>query len=52
MNRSLMISELIFLCGDESDQINLKRIEYCVVELAKEYGAARVSFFGSFARGD
>lgn len=52
MNRSKMISELILRCDDESDQMNLERIEYYVVELAKEYGAAKVSLFGSFARGD
>lgn len=52
MSRSKMISELILQSGESADQLDVERIEYAVVKLAEEYGAKKVSLFGSFARGE
>lgn len=52
MNRSKMINDLILQSGEQPDQLNIARIEYAVVKLAEEYGAKKVSLFGSFARGE
>ena len=51
-NRSKLIERIIeqHLSSDGSPTI--EDIRYAVVPLAEEYGAARVSLFGSFARGE
>ncbi len=51
-NRSQVIEQLIENALVESGALPQKEIEYYVVKLAKEYGAAKVSLFGSYARGD
>lgn len=51
-NRSKLISELI-LCSEVPPRpLDVSQIEYTVIKIAQEYGAKKVSLFGSFARGD
>lgn len=52
MNRSKMIAKLISDYDQEEIKLNIETIEYHVVNLAKAYGAKKVSLFGSFARGE
>ena len=52
MSRSKMISKLIDEYDVAHGLLNLSTIEYYVADLAKEYGAQKVSVFGSFARGE
>lgn len=51
-NRSSVLRELVEegLSGDPV--ASRGEIEYAVVSLAKEFGAAKVSLFGSYARGE
>ena len=51
-NRSQIIEQLIEDGLVESGALSQSEIEYYVVKLAKEYGAAKVSLFGSYARGE
>lgn len=50
--RSSYLERLIEHDAQASDSLTKEAIEYSVVSLAKEYGANRVSLFGSFARGE
>lgn len=52
MNRSKMIAKLISDYDQEESGLDIEMIEYHVVNLAKAYGAKKVSLFGSFARGE
>lgn len=47
-----MITNLIFDYEQSSDKLNISTIEYHVRDIAKKYGAKKVSLFGSFARGE
>ncbi len=51
-NRSQMIERIVENYLSASDSTDIETIRYYVVPLAEEYGAAKVSLFGSFARGD
>lgn len=51
-NRSRLIESIIEEYLGGSKPLPLSAIEYCVVDLAKEYGAKKVSLFGSYARGE
>lgn len=51
-SRSKVIDRIISeYCAGQSP-LNRESIRYYVVDLAKQYGAAKVSLFGSYARGD
>ncbi|MFD0702481.1 hypothetical protein DMP06_00395 [Slackia equolifaciens] len=52
-SRSKLIERIIerYLDG-EDPKFGMKEIQYHVIDLAKEYGAAKVSLFGSYARGE
>lgn len=50
-SRSSLISEILEK-HLEGPSLSRDRITYCVVSLAKEYGAKEVSLFGSWARGE
>ena len=50
--RSSMIEQLICENLDGAKTLDRDFIRYCVVSLAEEYGARKVSLFGSYARGD
>lgn len=52
MSRSKMISKLIDEYDATQGQLSMSAIEYYVTDLAKSYGAQKVSVFGSFARGE
>ncbi|MCI8469165.1 MAG: hypothetical protein HFJ75_06725 [Eggerthellaceae bacterium] len=49
-NRSQIIERALRRYLDEGDPLGIEEIRYHVVSLAQEYGAGRVSLFGSFAR--
>lgn len=51
-NRSKMITNLILDYEQSEDRLDISKIEYCVIDIAKKYGAKKVSLFGSFARGE
>lgn len=51
-NRSRLIERIIEEYLGASRPLPLEAIEYFVVDLAKEYGAKKVSLFGSYARGE
>lgn len=52
MNRSKMIAKMIYEYNEEGNRLDIDTIEYHVVNLAKIYGAKKISLFGSFARGE
>ena len=49
-NRSRLIEQLIENHLGDTGPLSRAEIEYHVMSLAKEYGAAKVSLFGSYAR--
>lgn len=51
-NRSKLIERIIEEHLDSNGGLSLEEISYAVVPLAEEYGAAKVSLFGSYARGE
>ncbi|MDO4442693.1 MAG: nucleotidyltransferase domain-containing protein [Slackia sp.] len=51
-NRSRLVESIIEEYLGASKPLPLSTIEYFVVDLAKEYGAKKVSLFGSYARGE
>ncbi|MEA5019059.1 MAG: nucleotidyltransferase domain-containing protein [Gordonibacter sp.] len=51
-NRSKLIERIVEGYLDEKTNLDVEEIRYHVVSLAEEYGAAKVSLFGSFARGE
>lgn len=51
-NRSKLIERIIEEYLDKQEQPPIEEIRYAVVSLAEEYGAERVSLFGSYARGE
>ena len=51
-NRSKMIERIIDDYLDAERPLTVSEIQYYVVDLAREYGAERVSLFGSHARGE
>lgn len=51
-NRSKLIERIIEEYLDKQEQPPIEEIRYAVVSLAKEYGAEKVSLFGSYARGE
>lgn len=50
--RSSYIERVVAESLEGSDDLTREAIEYYVVSLAEEYGANKVSLFGSFARGE
>lgn len=50
--RSSYIEQLVSSALDKRSPLPLETIEYHVVSLAEEYGAERVSLFGSYARNE
>lgn len=50
--RSSYIENLIRESLANQDRLTVPQIEYCVISLAEEYGAKKVSLIGSFARGE
>ena len=51
INRSKLIEKIIEDYLETTNSLNIENIRYEVVSLAEEYGAEKVSLFGSFARG-
>lgn len=51
-NRSKMIERIINQYCEEESALSIETIRYWVINLAEEYGAKKVSLFGSYARGD
>lgn len=51
-SRSSFVEELIDACPADPPVLTREEISHAVVSLAKEYGAAKVSLFGSHARGE
>lgn len=51
-SRSKLISQYIAEKYERNHQLTIGEIHYAVVGLAEEYGASKVSLFGSYARGD
>ncbi len=51
-NRSKLIERIIEQHLNSDGSPTIEDIRYAVVPLAEEYGAAKVSLFGSFARGE
>ncbi|WP_165045876.1 MULTISPECIES: nucleotidyltransferase family protein [unclassified Adlercreutzia] len=51
-NRSKLIGRLIDERFGERPRLATETIRYAVVDLARQYGAAKVSLFGSYARGE
>lgn len=51
-NRSRLIESIVEKHLDATCGISLEEIRYHVVSLAEEYGAGKVSLFGSHARGE
>lgn len=51
-NRSRLIESIIEEHLGASRPLSISTIEYFVADLAKEYGAKKVSLFGSYARGE
>lgn len=51
-SRSSFVEELIDACPARQPILKREDISYAVVALAEEYGAKRVSLFGSYARGE
>ena len=51
-NRSKLIERIVERHLSASDSPTIEDIRYAVVPIAEEYGAAKVSLFGSFARGE
>lgn len=51
-NRSKMIERIVEEYLSCNASFGVEEIQYHVVELAKEYGASKVSLFGSYARGE
>lgn len=52
INRSKLIEKIIEDYLETTNSLNIENIRYEVVSLAEEYGAEKVSLFGSFARGE
>lgn len=50
--RSSFIESLIRESLADQSNLTVSQIEYCVISLAKQYGAKKVSLIGSFARGE
>ncbi len=50
--RSSYIEKMIVESLKDPDNLTRETIEYHVIPLAEEYGAKKVSLFGSFARGE
>lgn len=50
--RSSYIESVLQESLDSRESLSLETIKHFVIELAEEYGAKKVSLFGSFARGD
>lgn len=50
--RSSFIETLLRESFAKQNALTVSQIEYCVVSLAQEYGAQKVSLIGSFARGE
>ena len=51
-SRSSVVQELIESRLDSEDGLDIEQIKHHAVSLAKEYGAHKVSLFGSYARGE
>ena len=51
-NRSKMIERIVSAHLSVEQPLSVSEIQHCVAGLAKEYGAERVSLFGSYARGE
>lgn len=51
-SRSSLVEQLVNEHLDDDPGLSLREIEYHVMTLAQEYGAERVSLFGSYARGE
>ncbi len=51
-NRSRLIERIVEQNLDAADNLRVEDIRYHVVSLAEEYGAQKVSLFGSYARGE
>lgn len=53
-SRSSLIEELVLGLAESrsGEMLSLETISYHVVELAREYGAGKVSLFGSYARNE
>lgn len=51
-NRSRLVERIVEEHLETETGLRLEDIQHHVVPLAQEYGAAKVSLFGSFARGD
>jgi len=49
-NRSKLIERIVDNYLDAEQPLTVSEIKYCVASLADEYGADRVSLFGSYAR--
>lgn len=52
VNRSRLIERIVEEYVGESPVLDISEITYHVVDLAQEYGAKKVSLFGSYARGE
>lgn len=50
--RSSFIEALLRESFAKQSALTVSQIEYCVISLAQEYGAQKVSLIGSFARGE
>lgn len=50
--RSSYIENLLRESFSKQSALTVSRIEYCVISLAEDYGAEKVSLIGSFARGE
>ena len=51
-SRSSILEALISQNYDAQGLLNRETISYYAIQLGREYGAAKVSLFGSYARGD
>ena len=51
-NRSKLVEQALGAYLDDAAGLSVEQIRSCVVPLAQEYGAQKVSLFGSFARND
>ncbi len=51
-SRSKMVAQLVDGEYGRHNSLSIGEIRYAVVSLAEEYGAGKVSLFGSYARGD
>ena len=51
-NRSKLVERIIEQYVDAAEMLSQEDIRYHVVSLSEQYGAAKVSLFGSYARGE